>query len=72
MTARRDFLIMEERNRIVAYLSGMPDAKIRAVTAVARSVVLNSPYTYNGNFFDITAKSLGAGVYELTRKEPTP
>jgi len=68
MGAHREFGIVTERNKIVAYLAANPTEAYRAVTAVARSVVLNSPYQYNGSFFEVKAKSLGAGVYELTIK----
>jgi len=69
MNAHQVFRISEERRKIVEYLGKMPQGKYRAVTAIVRSLLLNAPYTYNGNHFDIQAKSLGAGVWELSIKE---
>jgi len=68
MSSRREFLIVEEWRKIVARLGSTRQPQ-RAITAVARRVILNSPYTYNGVFFNVVGKSLGAGVYELTRKD---
>ena len=40
--------------------------KCRAVTKVARTILLNAPYLLNGRYYEVKAKSLGAGVYELS------
>lgn len=46
----------------------------RMITVVAKHVILNAPYFYNGNHFDVIyngnhsdvkGRSLGAGVWEL-------
>jgi len=63
--SRQAHLIAEERKRIVEALTGDLTQTVRAVTAVARSVILNGPYSANGIPVDIKSKSLGAGVYEL-------
>lgn len=69
MTNRQLYIISQERQKIVNNLGVCPSAVYRAVSAVARNVLLNGPYFYNGECFDIKAKSLGAGVYELFRVE---
>jgi hypothetical protein len=39
--------------------------KARVTTKVARQILLNAPWFYNGENLNIVAKSVGAGVYEL-------
>jgi len=39
--------------------------KVRAVTAVARNLLLQGPYFCNGKRCDPKVKSIGAGVYEI-------
>ena len=66
MNARAVFVIHKERDRIINNMHAMPNGyTIRAVSVVARSVLIKGPWPY----FDIKVKSLGAGVYEL-RKVP--
>jgi len=43
--------------------------KTRVVTAVAKYIILNAPYFWNGTLMDVRAKSLGAGVYELRTRQ---
>ena len=69
MNTRTQYLIHVERDRIVSLLGKFPTIPRRCVTAIARSLVLNAPYLWDGYMFDIALKSLGAGVYEVTRKE---
>lgn len=64
----REVQLKHLRETYVARLGTVPGLKIRAVTSVTRSLILNGPYFFNGDDFDITAKPLGAGVYELSRK----
>ncbi len=57
--------IVKEKNRILNKFAASPSIKQRAVTKVAKRILLNSPYLLDGKYFDVKAKSLGAGVYEL-------
>ena len=70
MTARRDFLIKEERERLQtqlgAHYSGF---KVRCVTAVARSILLHGSYVWNERTCNPVAKYMGAGVYEIWLEE---
>ena len=72
MNARTLFLVIEERKQcefIVVQLGKFPEIKHRAIMAIARNLLLKAPYMWDGKSFDIEAKSLGAGVYEISRKE---
>ena len=66
MNARQLFLADEERRKLIDRLGTFPDVPQRATTAVVRNVLLHSPFFYNGRSYDVKAKSLGAGVWELT------
>lgn len=68
MNARKLYLIVEERNKIVARLGNYPGVSCRAVTSVVRNLLLNAPYFYNGRHIQPKAKSLGAGVWEVTNE----
>lgn len=57
----------EAAERVLSSLS--MGCKPRASSRVAKRILLMSPVTYNGRMLNITAKSVGAGVYELTAKE---
>lgn len=54
-------------NRALGVLS--MDCKARVTTKVARQMLLNAPWFYNGESLNIVAKSVGAGVYELRIEE---
>ena len=71
VNARTAFLVRQEVERLKGVLGTRPSGwKTRAVTAVVRNLLLNSPFTYNGRICDVVAKSLGAGVWEIElRKE---
>ena len=60
--------VIAEKNRIISNLASNPSTKCRAVTKVTKSILLNGPYLLNGRYFDVKAKSLGVGVYELSLK----
>ena len=60
--------IAEEKDRIIVTFAHNTFTKQRAVTKVAKSLLLNAPYLLNGRSYDMKAKSLGAGVYELSLK----
>lgn len=66
MNARQLYLIVEERNRIVDRLA--LGYACRAITAVTRNLLLNAPYVRNGQHVNPKAKSLGAGVWEITNE----
>jgi len=61
----------KERERIMNSFAADPQSKHRAVTKVTKLILLNGPYLLNGRYWEVKAKSLGAGVYELNieRKE---
>lgn len=71
MNARQEYLnrelTMKETNRILVIL--WQNAKARCVTRVAKYMLLNSPFQYQGQLIEVEAKSVGAGVYELSRKQ---
>jgi hypothetical protein len=74
MNSRTHFLnvspqIKEEVIRLQNQLGAAPGVKVRAVTEVARSLLLAGRYGYDGRYCDPVAKSLGAGVYEIWLKE---
>lgn len=58
--------IIEEKERIINAFASNPSSKHRAVTKVTKRILLNGPYLLNGRFWEVKAKSLGAGVYELS------
>lgn len=58
--------IVAEKERIINIFAATPSAKCRAVTKVTKMILLNGPYMLNGRFWEVKAKSLGAGVYELS------
>lgn len=58
-------MLQAEVDRILAYFAANPEVKHRAILQVARRLILNGPYVMQGQYRDIKAKSLGAGVYEL-------
>jgi hypothetical protein len=66
MTPRQDHIIRAARDKIVERLAttSLPQ---RAVKAVVTRLLLDAPYIYNGLTIDPKIKSIGAGVYEITR-----
>ena len=58
--------LIKIREGIINKFASNPSTKCRAVTKVTKSILLNGPYLLNGRYFDVKAKSLGAGVYELS------
>lgn len=67
MNARQLFLVKQESEKIIAQLSR--NEKVRAVTPIAKYLLLNAPYWYDGHYINPVAKSLGAGVWELHKDE---
>ena len=61
--------ITKEKERIINLFASSPNIKCRAVTKVVRRILLNGPYLLNDKLWEVKAKSLGAGVHELTLKE---
>ena len=61
--------ITKEKDRILAAFASDPSGEHRAITKVAKRLLLNAPYLLNGQRWDIVAKALGAGVYHLTLKK---
>lgn len=69
MNKRQYELLKRKRDRIVNTFASNPNVKQRTTTKVVKMVILDAPYLINGRFWDIKAKSLGAGVYELSLKD---
>ena len=70
MNARQLHLIIEERKKLQGALaSAFAGYKIRCVTAVARNILLQGSYLWNGRRCNPIAKSIGAGVYEVWLEE---
>jgi hypothetical protein len=69
MRDRRDYLIRAEAARIKNARGAIPSSKARCITAVAKQVLLDGIYFYNGNRINPVAKSIGAGVWEVSHKE---
>lgn len=68
MTNRQLYLCKQECDKLVARLA-IPGAKCRAVQQVTRIFLLHAPYYCKGRHIDPVAKSLGAGVYEISNAE---
>ena len=60
--------IRREKDRIIEAFALNPRSKHRAITKVTKLILLNGPYFLNGEFWEIKARSLGAGVYELSTR----
>ena len=70
MNARQMFLVVQERKKLQMQLgSGMPGFKVRCVVAVARNILLEGSYLFNGKSCNPIAKSIGAGVWEVWLEE---
>ena len=70
MNARQFELIKQERIKLQAALANAGSGhRVRCITAVARSILLEGEYHYNGRWCEPKAKSVGAGVYEVWLKE---
>lgn len=69
MKASRYQQIRAAADSIVQHFMVYPQVPKRSVTAVVRSIILNGPYDRDGQRFNIKAKSIGPGVYELTRED---
>lgn len=69
--AARNNQIRAEKERIINAFALNLSSKHRAVTKVTKRILLDGPYLLNGKYWEVKAKSLGAGVYELNleRKE---
>lgn len=62
---RKQAQIKEQCDKIIEAL-GRTGAPQRCVAVVAKRLVLNSPYLYDGNTLCVKARSLGLGVYEMS------
>ncbi len=66
MNPRQILLIHKEKNRIQQQLANVHQGfRVRCITAVARSILLEGFYTHDGRRCNPVAKSVGAGVYEI-------
>ncbi len=65
----RNRQITKEKERIIEEFAASPNSNTRAVTKVTKRILLNGPYLLKGRYWDVKAKSLGAGVYELSLVE---
>ena len=55
-----------EKERIISAFALDLLSKHKAVTKVTKLILLNGPYLLKDKYREIKAKSLGAGVYELS------
>ena len=62
----RQVQLIKIREGIINKFASNPSVKCRAVTKVTKSILLNGPYLFKDDLYDVKAKSLGAGVYELS------
>ncbi|MBE9595125.1 MAG: hypothetical protein IMF19_16795 [Proteobacteria bacterium] len=58
--------ILAEKDRIINGFELEPNSKYRATTKVVKRVLLDGPYRFKNKAYEVRAKSLGAGVYELS------
>uniref|UniRef100_A0A6H1ZAL1 Uncharacterized protein n=1 Tax=viral metagenome TaxID=1070528 RepID=A0A6H1ZAL1_9ZZZZ len=58
--------IRREADKIVYAFTLSPDSEHRASKAVTQRILINGPYLFDEQSWDIKAKSLGAGIYKLT------
>jgi len=58
-------------HRIMENCGAVENYKTRVTTKLARHLILNSPFFSHGKHMEITARSLGCGVQEITAKETT-
>ena len=58
--------IRQESARIISNFASMPTCRRRASNKVTKRILINGPYLLNGGMWDVKAKSLGAGIYELS------
>lgn len=71
MNARQLHVINEERKKLQAQLgNGYPGFKVRCIAAVARNMLLQGTYFWNGRNCNPIVKSIGVGVYEVWLEEP--
>lgn len=72
MSAARNEAIKKEAQRIKDALGAAPTAERRCIAAVAKRILLDGPYFYNGRHCDPQSKGIGVGVYIITlKKEPS-
>ena len=66
MSARRDFLVREEAKRLKETLAACDfGERGQAITAVARRILLDGAFSYDGLWHFPKVKSVGAGVYDV-------
>lgn len=71
MNARQLYIVNQERKKLQAQLgNGGSGFKVRCVVAVARNILLQGMFFYNGRNCNPIAKSIGAGVWEVWLEEP--
>lgn len=67
MNSRTAMFIEKEAERLKCNLATYEAGyEVRCVTAVAKRILLDGLYSYNGHWCRPTAKSIGAGVYVVT------
>ena len=58
--------VRREADRITNAFARYPMGEHRASTAVTKRILIDGPYLFNGQSWEVKAKSLGAGIYKLT------
>lgn len=69
MSNRTNWLIASEATKVKDRLANDPDSAQRALTKVAQLILLQGPYYFNGHRITPIAKSIGAGVWEISNKK---
>lgn len=54
----------------IRYFASHPNTTYNVETKVAKGLLLRDLIHYNGNWFRVRAKNLGAGVYQISRIKP--
>lgn len=60
----QNFMI-KEKKRIMDSFALDPTIEHRAITKITKRILLDGPYFLRGEYWEVVAKSLGAGVYSL-------
>jgi len=70
MNARQLQMVEQERQKLQHELArALPGYRARCVISVARNLLLQGDYFYNGRWCEPMVKSIGAGIYEVWLKD---
>ena len=60
----------EQAEMYIRFLASPTHGVYNVPTKVAKELLLRGLIMYNGQFFKVKAKSVGAGVHEISRVDP--